>query len=535
MGMRRAASRFVGLRRSIQTFPARGHCVQKAPKFPASTLANPRKSRARILSCRARRLSNAPYAVRQMSRNLGRVPLIVHNARDSWNAVLGELQVEVTRPSYETWLKDTVGLSRNGNELVVGVDNPFAVEMLEGQMHSTITRAAQRVVGSATEVRFTLGTNDPVAVAPSPAAASRNGATPPPSADVPTHAPKSSATGRSALNPKFTFSSFVVGDSNDLAHAAAFAVSENPGSSYNPLFLYSSVGLGKTHLLHAIGHAAIAMGLTTIYQTTEEFTNEYITAIREAQTDEFRTSYRSVDLLLLDDIQFIIGKEQTQEGFFHTFNSLHMSGRQIVITSDRPVPELTLLENRVRSRLEGGLVVDIQPPGLETRLAILRKKADAGGYFLPFEVLNELAERFDENVRELEGALNRVTAYAQLVGEAITLDLVKRAVADMPGCVREKRLSDGEILNAVSSHFSIDPDTLTGRQRDKMTARARHIAMYLLREEAKLSLGAIGTLLGGKGRSTVLHGYHRISSTLDGDAQLRQDITDIRNALRNNS
>ena len=460
--------------------------------------------------------------------------MIAHNARDSWNAVLGELQLEVTRPSYETWLKDTVGLSRNGNELLVSVDNPFAVEMLEGQMYSTITRAVHRVVGTATEVRFTTG---PATTGPAAAPAadiSRNGSAPAASVVTSPPAPAPSTKGRSALNPKFTFNSFVVGDSNDLAHAAAIAVSENPGSSYNPLFLYSSVGLGKTHLLHAIGHAAISMGLTTIYQTTEEFTNEYITAIREAKTDEFRTSYRSADLLLLDDIQFIIGKEQTQEGFFHTFNSLHMSGRQIVITSDRPVSELTLLENRVRSRLEGGLVVDIHPPGLETRLAILRKKADAGGFSLPSEVLNELAERFDENVRELEGALNRVTAYAQLIKEPITLDLVGRVIADMPRRVRAKKLSDEDILNAVSSHFSVDPDMLTGRQRDKLTSRARHIAMYLLREEAKLSLGAIGTILGGKGRSTVLHGYHRISSTLDGDVQLREDIADIRAALRNN-
>ncbi len=454
--------------------------------------------------------------------------MIAHNARDSWNAVLGELQLEVTRPSYETWLKDTVGLSRNGDELVVGVTTPFIAEMLEGRMYSTITRAAQRVVGSAAEVRFEIDSPVPETIPPSPAATSQNGAGHP----APGPSGPRSPLGRAALNPKFTFGSFVVGDSNDLAHAAAIAVSENPGASYNPLFLYSSVGLGKTHLLHAIGHAAIDMGLRTIYQTTEEFTNEYITAIREARTDDFRTSYRSADLLLLDDIQFIIGKEQTQEGFFHTFNSLHMSGRQIVITSDRPVSELTLLENRVRSRLEGGLVVDLQPPGLETRLAILRKKADAGGFVLPFEVLNELAERFDENVRELEGALNRVTAYAQLTKEEIDLGLVKRVVADMPVRARGKKLSDEDILNAVSTHFSVDPGVLTGRQRDKRTSRTRHVAMYLLREEAKLSLGAIGAILGGKGRSTVLHGYHRISSNLESDAQLRQDITEIRSNLK---
>ena len=449
--------------------------------------------------------------------------MIAHNARDSWNAVLGELQLEVTRPSYETWLKDTVGLSRNSDELVVGVATPFVAEMLEGRMYSTITRAVQRVVGSATEVRFTID--------PPPPALSQNGSAPTTRPNAPIPISKSPAQGQPALNPKFTFSSFVVGKSNDLAHAAALAVSENPGLSYNPLFLYSRVGLGKTHLLHAIGHAVAAAGLAPVYLTTEEFTSQYIKSIREARADEFRASYRSADILLLDDIQFIIGKDQTQEGFFHTFNALHMSGRQIVITSDRPVSELTLLENRVRSRLEGGLIADIQSPGLETRLAILSKKADVVGYDLPSEVLEDLAQRFHKNIRELEGALNRVIAYAQLKDESITVDLVKRAIADAPEPAGSSKVSDETIVTAVSTYFSIAPDILIGRQRDKRTARARHIAIYLLREEAGLSLGSIGTILGGKSRSTILHGYHRISSKLDTDAELKQDVVAIRESL----
>ena len=455
--------------------------------------------------------------------------MIAHNARDSWNAVLGELQLEVTRPSYETWLKDTVGLSRNGHEFVVGVANPFVAEMLEGRMYSTITRALQRVVGSGTEVHFTIDPPPP-ALAPVPTA-SQNGSVPTTRPNAPIPVSNSPAQGQPALNPKFTFSSFVVGKSNDLAHAAALAVSENPGLSYNPLFLYSRVGLGKTHLLHAIGHAVAAAGLAPVYLTTEEFTSQYITSIREARADEFRASYRSADILLLDDIQFIIGKDQTQEGFFHTFNALHMSGRQIVITSDRPVSELTLLENRVRSRLEGGLVADIQSPGLETRLAILKKKADVEGYDLPSEVLEDLAQRFHKNIRELEGALNRVIAYAQLTAESITADLVKRAIADAPEPAGSSKVSDATIVTAVSRYFSIAPDILIGRQRDKRTARTRHIAIYLLREEAGLSLGSIGTILGGKSRSTILHGYHRISSQLDQDAELKQDVVAIRESL----
>ena len=448
--------------------------------------------------------------------------MTTYDARGSWDAVLGELQLEVTRPCYETWLKGTVGLSCSGNELVVGVANPFVAEMLERRLYSTIARAVQRVIGRNAEVRFTIGPLTPPAASPAPAAVAENGASRP-SVNGTSH-------GVPTLNPKFTFDSFVVGKSNDLANAAASAVSEKPGSSYNPLFLYSRVGLGKTHLLHAIGHAAAAMGLEPVYLTTEEFTSQYISSIREARADEFRTSYRSVDMLLLDDIQFIIGKEQTQEGFFHTFNSLHMSGRQIVITSDRPVSELTLLESRVQSRLEGGLVADIQPPGLETRLAILKKKADLGGYELQPEVLEDLAQRFHKNIRELEGALNRVIAYSQLTNEPITVDLVDKAIADLPGPA-SKKVSDESIIAAVSDYFSTDVDTLAGRQRDKKTVRTRHVAIYLLREEAGLSLSTIGALLGDKSRSTILHGHHKISSQLDKDGRLRQDIAAIKDSL----
>ena len=310
-------------------------------------------------------------------------------------AVLGELQLKVTRPSYETWLRDTVGLACTNTEFVVRTPSPFVAEMLENRMYSTITQAVQRVIGSSIDVRFTvdqhsLGDSTPLLSEPSekiPEGANDN------------QTPQQEPT---ALNPKYTFDTYVVGKSNDLAHAAALAVAERPGSSYNPLLIYSGVGLGKTHLLHAIGHRAVAIGLQPTYLTTEEFTNEYIKAIRESRTDAFRVRYRSAGLLLLDDIQFLIGKEQTQEGFFHTFNALHMAGRQIVITSDRPVTELTLLENRVSSRLAGGLVVDIQPPDLETRLAILRNKADAGGHDFPSAVIEFLAERIHKNVRELE-------------------------------------------------------------------------------------------------------------------------------------
>ena len=333
------------------------------------------------------------------------------------------------------------------------------------------------------------------------------------------------------MNGRYIFESFIVGKSNELAHAAALAVAERPGLTYNPLFIYSGVGLGKTHLLHAIGHSVEAAGLSLIYTTTEEFTNEYIKSIREGGTEEFRSRYRSADVLLLDDIQFIIGKEQTQEGFFHTFNALHMAARQIVVTSDRPVTDLTLLEDRVHSRLAGGLVVDIQPPDLETRLAILRAKAEHAAHHLPPDVLQFLAERLHKNIRELEGSLNRVAAFARLVAGEITVDLVKRALADTLHPTNTRRISDQQVLDAVSAYFSIDMEAIKGRRRDKHTALARQVSMYLLREESNLTLSTIGRILGGKDHTTVLHACQRVAGQINTDSHLRRDIINLREAL----
>ena len=408
-------------------------------------------------------------------------------------------------------------------------------------MYSLICQAAEKVVNDPVEVRFQVGIDTVPARAGangSGAVAGQNGRVLP-VAGYPDPAEDAGETGidlappTSAidLNPRYTFETFVVGKSNELAHAAARAVSDHPGVTYNPLFIYSGVGLGKTHLLHAIWHELTRKRLSLIYATTEEFTNEYIKAIRDGRTEEFRNRYRSADVLLLDDIQFIIGKEQTQEGFFHTFNSLHMASRQIVITSDRPVTALTLLEDRVQSRLAGGLTVDIQHPDLETRLAILRAKADETGQEFPEDVIQFLAERIHKNIRELEGGLNRVAAYAHLVDSPVTLDLVKASVADLMGSTRSRRVSDQAVIEAVCSYFSVDQQTLKGRRRDKQTALARQVAMYLMREEIGLPLATIGKILGGKDHSTVLHAHHRITQRIDIDPHLRRDILNIREAL----
>ncbi len=447
--------------------------------------------------------------------------------RQIWDAALGQLQLRVTRPNFETWLKNTVGVAYRDGEFVVGAPNAFVAETLEQRMYSLISRALESVVDSEVEIRFEIMTLD----GEPPALSSSNGE----HSDVPEAPPHAVAQPiihrPASLNSRYTFERFVVGKSNELAHAAATAVAGRPGELYNPLVLYSDVGLGKTHLMHAIGHRATSRGLSLIYSTTEEFTNSYIRAIREGTTDEFRERYRSADLLLLDDVQFLIGKEQTQEGFFHTFNALHMTNRQIVLTSDRPVSALALLEDRIQSRLAGGLVVDIQPPDVETRIAILRAKAEETRQDVPDSALQFLAERVHKNIRELEGSLNRVVAFSDLTGSPVTVELTKRAVADMVETAAERHIPDAAIVEAVSDHFGVSIEAIKGRKRDKKTAQARQVAMYLLREESQLGLSVIGKILGGKDHTTVSHGCDRIANQLNVDPQLRRHLINIREAL----
>lgn len=452
------------------------------------------------------------------------------DAAQVWKAVLGELQMQVTRPSYETWLKNTVGIACNGDEFVVGAPSTFVAEMLEQRMYSLISEAVERITNDPVEVRFEVaGGAEPT----SDQATSEDD-----KIDLNDGMPLMQQPAQGArprpveLNPKYTFETFIVGKSNELAHAAAVAVSNKPGTVYNPLVMYSGVGLGKTHLLHAIGHRILAQGKTLIYATTEQFTNEYIKAIREGTTDEFRDRYRSADLLLLDDIQFLIGKEQTQEGFFHTFNALHMTSRQIVITSDRPVTTLTLLEDRIRSRLSGGLVADISPPDLETRLAILRAKSETMGINIEPEILGHIGERVYKNIRELEGTLNRVIAYADLTGSEITPELIKRATAELNDSGPARRSTEAEVLDAVSNHYGVDREAIKGTKRDKKTAQARQVTMYLMREESDMSATAIGRALGGKDHTTVLHGCRTIENKLNVEPNLRRDVVTIREALQ---
>ena len=444
----------------------------------------------------------------------------------------------MTRPSYVTWLKDTVGISCDDGRFVVGTPNTFVAEMLEHRMYSLISQAAQRVVKGRVELQFEVVSTDDAFVAPDalPTIPNRAAAHGQGSAQAdpprPSHQVSSQPSyRRTPLNPRYTFDSFIVGKSNELTHAAAMAVSDKPGTVYNPLVMYSGVGLGKTHLLHAIGHRVHSGGQSLIYATTEEFTNEYITAIREARTEEFRNRYRGADVLLLDDLQFLIGKEQTQEGFFHTFNALHMANRQIVITIDRPVSSLSLLEDRVRSRLGGGLVVDIQAPDLETRLAILRTKAEAMGQEIPADVIQFLGERVRNNIRELEGTLTRLIAYARFTGTPITIDAAKRVITDITSQDTTRQLSAKEIVDTVSTHYHVGAEALEGPRGKKHVALARQVAMYLLRKHTALGPTGIGRVLGGRHHATVIKNCTKITLRLDTDPNLRHDVATIRDSL----
>ncbi len=333
------------------------------------------------------------------------------------------------------------------------------------------------------------------------------------------------------LNPRYTFDAFIVGGSNRLAHAASLAVAEAPGESYNPLFLYGGVGLGKTHLLHAIGHQGVQTGLAVLYVSSEQFTNEIINAIRYRTTEEFRAKYRSVDILLVDDIQFIAGKESTEEEFFHTFNSLHEMSKQIVICSDRPPKAIVSLEERLRSRFEWGLIADIQPPDLETRMAILRVKADLLRYRIPDDIIAYIAGRVQTNIRELEGCLNRLMAYQQLHHTDLTMDVARAAMTSLGNDNRESRLNGKQIAQAVAEYYHISEEAMCGKQRDKHIVMPRQIAMYLIRQETQVSLLEIGQLFGGRDHSTVLHACEKIDREININPTLRREIVAIREQL----
>jgi chromosomal replication initiator protein len=439
-----------------------------------------------------------------------------------WSATLGELQLQMTQATFDTWLRGARFLKFEDGAFVVGVKNGYAKDWLENRLMPTILRTIVRLASQAVEVRFVVWDGlprqqdeAPLLNLPDP--------TPPP------------ALPSVNLNPRYVFDSFVVGLGNRLAHAASMAVAESPAAAYNPLFLYGGVGLGKTHLLHAIGHACHTHGLRVLYASSEDFTNDLIEAIRARTTDAFREKYRTADLLLVDDIQFIAGKESTQEEFFHTFNTLHCAGKQIVLSSDRTPKAMVTLEERLCSRFEWGLIADIQPPDLETRIAILRSKAAAcggtagSGAAITDDILALVAARVQSNIRELEGALNRVVALSRLTHQPLTADLAETALSQLQP--RRNKLTEEQILDTVADHFGVERAAFEGKSRSKTIARPRQVAMYLLREETGASLPRIGALLGGRDHTTVLYGCERISDLIEEDAEMRRELVTLRQRL----
>jgi chromosomal replication initiator protein len=520
---------------------------------------------------------------------------------EMWQTALGQLQMQMTRATFDTWVKQSRGLAYEDGTFIVGVASGYAKDWLENRLHNTIRRTLTSVLGRSVEVRYIVWADQLRARASAPALLERAGE--PAAEDGSGGAPsgvvadevlqdgmapddvaaddsaaadgyegerwerlplerageagaggdaggEERAGGRAGgrgeagslsvtgavgasegLSARYTFDSFVVGPSNRLAHAAALAVAANPARAYNPLFLYGGVGLGKTHLLQAIGHVCRMRGLQVMYVSSETFTNDLIAAIKAKSTDRFRDRYRTIDVLLVDDIQFIAGKESTQEEFFHTFNTLHGQDRQLVISSDRPPKALVTLEDRLRSRFEWGLIADIQPPDLETRIAILQDKAEGLQAQVPYPVLERIARQVQSNIRELEGALNRVVVHARLGGLELTPEIVPVALADLmprPGSVTMK-----DILASVAGYYQVTVADVIGRARNAELVQARHVAMYLARTEINASLPQIGHDMGGRDHTTVIHACEKVGDQLERNDQLRRDVLAIKERLFN--
>jgi chromosomal replication initiator protein len=432
----------------------------------------------------------------------------------AWQAALGQLQIEMPKAAFDTWVRDTEFISYEDGSFIIGIQNAYARDWLQNRLSSTVTRMLTGIMNRTVEVRFIVWQNN--------SEVSEH-----PEADEETRPTGHIET--ITINARYTFENFVVGASNRLAHAASLAVAEKPAQAYNPLFLYGGVGLGKTHLLHAIGNMSAERGLQVLYVSSEEFTNDLINAIRTHTTQAFREKYRRTDVLLVDDIQFIAGKESTQEEFFHTFNTLHGQDKQLVISSDRPPKALNTLEERLRSRFEWGLAADIQPPDFETRLAILRSKAERAGYCMPHEIMEIIARRVQSNIRELEGALTRVNAFANLSGLVPTPQLVETALSDL--LPRRGDVQPNDVVRKVADVFGLTIERILSRDRSRDVALPRQIAMYLLREEVNCSLPQIGDALGGRDHTTIMYGCEKIADLLERDDHLRRQLIDIKEQL----
>ena len=448
----------------------------------------------------------------------------------AWKATLGELELQMTKATFNTWLKDATLLAYQENTYTVGVRNDYAKDWLTNRLHDTILRTLSAIKGQHVDVRFVVRSDEQTAVSTLNRSNHRDGLGDTLQSGTKTAKKKPiNDIDGIAISGRFNFANFVVGASNRLAHAAALSVAENPGQTYNPLFIYGGVGLGKTHLLNAIGYKCQQDGYRVCYITSETFTNDLVQSIRNKQMSQFRERYRTPDLLLIDDIQFIAGKESTQEELFHTFNELHGQGKQVVISSDRPPKAMMTLEERLQSRFEWGLMADIQQPDVEMRKAILQSKAEEKQIDVPDPIIDMIAHRIRNNIRELEGAFNKVAAYAQLSGGIVDNDLVNMALGDL--LHKPHQLNIDQIIGAVCDYYHLEMSELSSSSRKRKVAYPRQMAMYLARTETDASLPEIGAKLGKRDHTTILYGYEKIASLLDSDPETRRDSVAIKTAL----
>jgi len=441
-------------------------------------------------------------------------------AQRVWTTALGQLELYVTRANYETWLRHTEGLRIERDNLAVGVATAFIREWLVTRLYSRVIQTVSAILGRPTEVSFEIigdGHTNGNGEATMPL---EMGSTPSRTA-VPSMVPEQ------RLNPRYTFKRFVIGDSNRMAAAAAFQAAENPGMDYNPIFIHSPPGLGKTHLLHAIAHHAKRSNKAAVYVTSEQFTNQFVTALTQSRSEEFRRHYRSPQLLLVDDVQFFAGKSRTQEEFSSTFNDLHSNSYQVVVAADKAPTSIPGVESRLCSRFQWGLVTDIQPPDTKTRMGIVKAKAADKGINLPDDVAALLAERARGDIRELEGLLSRVLTHANVTHLPVTSDRAVEALTALPPA-KAPTPDANHLLNAVSAYFAISTEALAGKSRARPVAEARHTAMYLLREDAQLGLKEIGFLLGKRDHSTVIHGVKKVCHQLKTEPTMATQLSEIR-------
>lgn len=444
--------------------------------------------------------------------------------KNLWDKTLDIIKSELSEVSFNTWIKSCEPISISSDTLKISVPNSFTQDILDKRYKELVVNSIKAVCSKSYKIEFIIMSDnyDKEDTKTNPNRASKS---------IVVNDEMSST-----LNPKYTFNSFVIGNSNRFAHAASLAVAESPAKAYNPLFIYGGVGLGKTHLMHAIGHYILESNpnAKVVYVSSEKFTNELINAIKDDKNEEFRNKYRNVDILLIDDIQFIAGKERTQEEFFHTFNELHDANKQIILSSDRPPKEIPTLEDRLRSRFEWGLIADIQVPDFETRMAILKKKADVENLNVANDVMGYIATKIKSNIRELEGALIRIIAYSSLTNRAVTVDLATEALKDIISKKQGKHVTIDSIQDIVSSYFNLRVEDLKSQRRTRNVAYPRQIAMYLSRKLTDMSLPKIGEEFGGRDHTTVIHAYEKISGNLKTDDSLQHTINDLTKKVTQN-